>query len=61
MTTIHPGMFDHCTTIQHLDNAWMTLRAQVPQWHNDGSTRAELANARAHRADQIRSGLKAVA
>lgn len=52
--TITPGMFDSYTTVTAVDNAWMAVRAGIPQWHNDGKTRGELARIRRLRVDALR-------
>ncbi|SHT53185.1 Uncharacterised protein [Mycobacteroides abscessus subsp. abscessus] len=48
-----PGMFDHLPTKTAVDAAWLAIRATVPQWHDDGKTRATLARIRSNRLDSI--------
>lgn len=54
-TTITAGMFDNHTTVTAVHNAWLAVRAGIPQWHNDGKTRAELARICQLRVDALRT------
>lgn len=54
MGNITAGMFDHYTTVKAVQDAWLRIRANIPKWHNDGRTRAELACIYQKRADELR-------
>ena len=60
-TTITAGMFDSYTTVAAVQTAWIAIRAGIPQWHNDGHTRAELARICQLRVDALRRAHEAVA
>lgn len=54
MNTIRPGMFDHLPTVTDVQTEWLRVRANVPQWHEDGRTRGTLATYAQNRVDALR-------
>ena len=47
-------MFSHCGTMAELNTQLCRVRRIVPQWHDDGKTRGEIALHWQRRAEQIR-------
>lgn len=58
---IYEGMFDHCLTITQAQSEWASLRAGIPQWHDGGKTRGELARIAHNRWDALRNHAEAAA
>ena len=52
---IHARMFDHCLTITEAQSEWEAFRAGIPQWHDGGKTRGELARIAQNRWAALRN------
>lgn len=51
---IHDGMYDECATVSDVHTAWLQHRQAIPQWDDEGRTRARLATIARNRLDVIR-------
>jgi len=52
---IYEGLFDHCRTVTQAESEWAAIRAGIPQWHDGGKTRGELARIAHRRWDALRN------